>query len=105
MKYPDRYVFPAIFQQVEEGAREVVFPVLDNAFTATETLETFILEAKYVLEDVLYFTEREKLSVLAATPLNEVKATAGAIIQSIFLYRRLIISTSLLQHWRQHIII
>jgi len=81
MKYPDRYVFPAIFKQVEDGAWEVVFPDLDNAFTAAETLERLILEAKYVLEDVLYFTEREKLSIPAATPLSELKAPAGAIIQ------------------------
>lgn len=81
MKKLDRYVFPAIFTEVEDGAWEVCFPDIENGFTAAESLEQAILEAKYVLEDILYFTEKEKLSIPAPTPLCDIKAPKSAIVQ------------------------
>lgn len=81
LKKPDRYVFPAIFTEVEDGAWEVCFPDIENGFTAAESLEQAILEAKFVLEDILYFTEKEKLSISASTPLGDIKAPKGAIVQ------------------------
>ena len=38
-KYPDRYIFPAIFSKDEEGMWDVRFPDLDNCFTSADTLE------------------------------------------------------------------
>lgn len=81
MQYPDKYIYPAIFTKDEDGEWEVRFPDIENGFTAAESLESAILEARYVLEDLLYFTEKGKLSISAATPLNKVDAPKDAIVQ------------------------
>ncbi len=83
MKYPDKYIYPAVFTKDEDGEWEVSFPDIENGFTAAESLESAILEARYVLEDLLYFTEKGKLSIPATTPLNKVNAPKDAIVQLI----------------------
>jgi predicted RNase H-like HicB family nuclease len=80
MKFPDLYSYPAIFSSDGDGW-EVRFPDIDNAFTAADTLEQAILEARYVLEDIMYLREKEKETIPPPTPLEQVKSDPGEIIQ------------------------
>jgi predicted RNase H-like HicB family nuclease len=59
MKLPDFYAYPAIFTTDGDGW-EVSFPDVDNAFTAADTLEQAIIEAQYVLEDIMYLREKNR---------------------------------------------
>jgi len=81
MKYPDKYIYPAVFTKDEDGEWEVNFPDIENGFTAAESLESAILEARYALEDLLYFTEKGKFSIPEATPIDKINAPKGAIVQ------------------------
>ena len=83
MQYPDKYIYPAIFIKDKDGEWEVRFPDIENGFTAADSLESAILEARYVLEDILYFTEKDKLSVPTATPLGKIRTPKNAIVQLI----------------------
>lgn len=80
MKYPDFYAYPAILTQDSKGW-EVFFPDLENCFTAAETLEKAIMEARYVLEDVMYLREKDKDEIPSATELEDVEHKPGAIVQ------------------------
>jgi predicted RNase H-like HicB family nuclease len=80
MIFPDLYSYPAIFSSDGDGW-EVRFPDIDNAFTAADTLEQAILEARYVLEDIMYLREKEKDTIPTPTPLEQVKSDPGEIIQ------------------------
>jgi predicted RNase H-like HicB family nuclease len=80
MKLPDLYSYPAIFSSDGDGW-EVRFPDIDNAFTAADTLEQAILEARYVLEDIMFLREKGKDSIPASTPLEQVKFDTGEIVQ------------------------
>ena len=62
-KYPDRYIFPAEFTKDAEGLWNVRFPDLENCFTSAGTLEEAIDQAKYTLEDCLYFMEKDKETI------------------------------------------
>ena len=68
-KDPDRYIFPAIFSKDEEGMWDVRFPDLDNCFTSADTLEEAIDQAKYTLEDCLYFLEKGKEEIPAPSDI------------------------------------
>lgn len=80
MKYPDLYAYPALFKQDEKGW-EVFFPDIDNCHTAAETLEKAIVEARYVLEDIMYLREKDKDDIPLPTRLEDVKANPGEIVQ------------------------
>jgi predicted RNase H-like HicB family nuclease len=82
MKYPDLYAYPAIFATDGDGW-EVSFPDIDNAFTAADTLEQAILEARYVLEDIMYLREKEGGAIPAPTPLRDVNVGPNDIAQII----------------------
>lgn len=62
-RYPDRYIFPAVFTRDEEGMWDARFPDLENCFTSADTLEEAIDQAKYTLEDCLYFMEKDKAAI------------------------------------------
>lgn len=79
-KQPSTYAYPAVFS-FSEGLWGVSFPDLDNAFTASETLEQAILEAKCVLEECLYFREEQHDVIPTPTALNKVKASSGDVVQ------------------------
>lgn len=80
MKRPDLYAYPAIFSTDGDGW-EVRFPDVDNAFTAADTLEQSIVEAKLVLEDIMYHREKEKDDIPCPTPLHEVTHGTDEIVQ------------------------
>ena len=80
MRLPDHYSYPAVFSTDGDGW-EVFFPDIDNAFTAADTLEEAILEARYVLEDIMYMREQEKDDIPTPTPLDKVRAKQGDIVQ------------------------
>lgn len=70
-KYPDIYAYPAIFKKVEGKMWEVWFPDIENCFTSTDSKEQAILEARYVLEDILYGMEKQKFEIPAPSdPAN-----------------------------------
>jgi predicted RNase H-like HicB family nuclease len=79
---PRLYAYPAVFTADGNGW-EVSFPDVDNAFTAADTLEQAILEAQYVLEDIMYFRERDKDEIPKPTPLDEVERKPGEVVQII----------------------
>jgi predicted RNase H-like HicB family nuclease len=80
MKYPDFYSYPAIFSTDGDGW-EVSFPDLDNCYTASDTLESAIVEAQYVLEDVMYMREKDKDEIPSPTKLDEISVKPGEILQ------------------------
>lgn len=80
MKQPDLYAYPAIFSTDGDGW-EVSFPDIDNCFTAADTLEQAIVEARLVLEDVMYLREKEGDEIPVPTPLNEVRAAPEDVVQ------------------------
>ncbi|MDR3280218.1 MAG: type II toxin-antitoxin system HicB family antitoxin [Synergistaceae bacterium] len=80
MKLPDFYSYPAIFTTDGDGW-EVFFPDVDNAFTAADSLEQAIIEARYVLEDIMYLREKGKNDIPVSTPLNQVNHKPGDIVQ------------------------
>lgn len=84
-KYPDRYIFPAIFVKDVEGMWDVRFPDLENCFTSADTLEEAIDQAKYTLEDCLYFMEKDKadIPVPSSVPL---KQSDDAVTQLVVAY-------------------
>ncbi|MDR1978297.1 MAG: type II toxin-antitoxin system HicB family antitoxin [Synergistaceae bacterium] len=82
MKYPDLYSYPAVLSTDGDGWG-VSFPDLDNCYTAADTLEEAIVEARYVLEDIMYLREKEKDEIPTATKLEDVKSNPGEIVQLI----------------------
>jgi len=83
-KYPDRYAYPAIFIPCDEedgGGYEVRFPDLENCFTAGDTVEEAVEQAKYVLEDCLYHAEKNDEPTRLSTPLEEVACPKGGLKQ------------------------
>jgi predicted RNase H-like HicB family nuclease len=83
-KYPDRYAYPAIFIPCDEedgGGYEVRFPDLENCFTAGDTVEEAVEQAKYVLEDCLYHAEKNDEPTRRSTPLEEVACPKGGLKQ------------------------
>ncbi len=80
MKLPDYYAYPAIFTTDGDGW-EVSFPDVDNAFTAADTLAQAIVEARIVLEDIMYHREKEKDVIPQPTPLEEIKTNPGDLAQ------------------------
>jgi predicted RNase H-like HicB family nuclease len=82
LKLPNLYAYPALFTK-DGGGWEVFFPDVDNAFTAADTLEQAILEARYVLEDVMYLRERDGDEIPSPTPLDEVERKPGEVVQII----------------------
>ncbi|MDR1874895.1 MAG: type II toxin-antitoxin system HicB family antitoxin [Synergistaceae bacterium] len=75
-QYPDFYSYPAIFSTDGDGW-EVSFPDLDNCYTAADTLEEAIVEARYVLEDIMYLREKEKDEIPASAKLEDVRSKPG----------------------------
>ena len=82
MKLPELYAYPAIFSTDSDGW-EVRFPDVENCFTAADTLEQAIVEARYVLEDIMYLRERDNDEIPLPTPLENVLAEQGEIVQLI----------------------
>ena len=82
MKLPELYAYPAIFSTDGDGW-EVRFPDVENCFTAADTLEQAIIEARYVLEDIIYLRERDNDEIPLPTPLENIQAEQGEIVQLI----------------------
>jgi predicted RNase H-like HicB family nuclease len=80
MKHLDLYAYPAIFSTDGDGW-EVHFPDLDNCFTAADTLEEAIIEARFVLEDVMYLREKEHDEIPTPSKLEDVEAKKGEVVQ------------------------
>ena len=80
MRLPDHYSYPAVFSTDGDGW-EAFFPDIDNAFTTADTLEEAILEARYVLEDIMYMREQEHDDIPSPTSLDKVRAKHGDIVQ------------------------
>lgn len=80
MRLPEYYSYPAIFSTDGDGW-EVRFPDVENAFTAADTIEQAIIEARFVLEDVMYLREKEQDEIPAATPFDEIEAKEGELVQ------------------------
>ena len=80
MKQPDLYAYPAVFSTDGDGW-EVSFPDIDNCFTAADTLEQAVVEARLVLEDIMYLREKEGDEIPVPTQLDEVKAAPGEVVQ------------------------
>jgi predicted RNase H-like HicB family nuclease len=80
MKYSDTYSYPAVFSTDGDGW-EVRFPDIDNCFTAADTLEQAIIEARYVLEDIMYLREKEKDEIPSPAKLEDIKTKPGEIVQ------------------------
>ena len=82
MKHPDLYAYPAIFlKDPATNTWEVTFPDIDNCFTSADTLEQAIVEARYVLEDIMYHREIQKDEIPASTPIEAVKTAPGSVVQ------------------------
>lgn len=81
-QYPDRYIFPAIFTRDNEGMWDARFPDLENCFTSADTLEEAIDQAKYTLEDCLYFMEKDKAAIPAPShvPLMHDDSTVAQLV-------------------------
>ena len=84
-RYPDRYIFPAVFTRDEEGMWEARFPDLENCFTSADTLEEAIDQAKYTLEDCLYFMEKEKAAIPAPSHV-ELEQDENSLTQLVVAY-------------------
>ncbi len=82
MKHPDLYAYPAVFSTDGDGW-EVRFPDIENCFTAADTLEEAIIEARYVLEDIMYLREKEKDEIPIPSNLEDIKKHPGEIVQII----------------------
>ena len=82
MKYPDFYAYPALFSTDGDGW-EVSFPDVENCFTAADTLEEAIIEARYVLEDIMYYREIQKDEIPSPTPLKTIVVPEGQMVQLI----------------------
>jgi predicted RNase H-like HicB family nuclease len=80
MKLPDFYSYPAIFTTDGDGW-EVSFPDVDNAFSSADTLEQALVEAQYVLEDIMYLREKDKDDIPTPTPLDQIRCNPGDIVQ------------------------
>jgi predicted RNase H-like HicB family nuclease len=80
IKHPDIYAYPAIFSTDGDGW-EVSFPDLGNCYTAADTLEKAIVEARYVLEDVMYLREKELDEIPVPSKLEDIKSKEGEVIQ------------------------
>lgn len=80
MKKTDFYAYPALFSTDGDGW-EVIFPDVENCFTVADTLEEAIIEARYVLEDIMYYREIQKDEIPTPTPLGEIKALEGQVVQ------------------------
>ena len=80
MKHPDLYAYPAVFSTDGDGW-EVRFPDIENCFTAADTLEEAIIEARYVLEDIMYL--REKDDIPPPSNLEDIKKHPREIVQII----------------------
>ena len=79
-KLPGYYAYPAIFRTDGDGW-EVSFPDLDNAYTAADTLEQAILEARIVLEECLYFRETDHDEIPVPTPIESIDKKDGEYAQ------------------------
>ena len=84
-KNPDRYMFPAVFKKDEENMWTVTFPDLANCFTSADSLEEAIEQAKYVLEDSLYFMEKNHEEIPAASNTASLMYD-GAVCQLVSAY-------------------
>jgi predicted RNase H-like HicB family nuclease len=80
MNFPDLYAYPAVFSTDGDGW-EVRFPDVENAFTAADTLEQAILEARYVLEDIMFHREKENDAIPTPTPLRLVESNPDDVVQ------------------------
>lgn len=76
--FPDSYTYSALFVSDGDGW-EVSFPDVDNAFTAADTLEEAKKEARFVLEDIMYFREKEG-DIPNVTPLENISVPKGALL-------------------------
>jgi predicted RNase H-like HicB family nuclease len=82
MKYSDIYAYPAVFSTDGDGW-EVSFPDLDNCYTASETLESAVMEARFVLEDIMYLREKERDEIPIPSKLEDIQTQKGEIVQLI----------------------
>ncbi|SMG30476.1 type II toxin-antitoxin system HicB family antitoxin [Dethiosulfovibrio salsuginis] len=79
---PKHYRYPAIICPDDDGwtAR---FPDLENCFTCGDTVEEVILEAQAVLEECLYFREKDGYDIPTPTPIETISHPEGGFVQFI----------------------
>lgn len=67
-----KYAFPALFREEENGWYTVNFPDLDDCFTAGKGIPQALKRAKNILESVLYDYEKREIQVPNPTPIKEI---------------------------------
>ena len=76
----DRYIYPAIFQQEEEGFN-VSFPDLPGAFTCGDSLEEALFMAKDCLGLYLYSLESREQEIPNASKPQSIKVDSMEFVQ------------------------
>ncbi len=82
MNLPKYYKYPAIFSPDGDGWT-VRFPDLDNCFTSADSMEESIVEAQAVLEDCMYFREKQNDEIPQPTPFESITLEKGSFIQAV----------------------
>ena len=59
------------------------FPDLDNCFTSADSMEESIVEAQAVLEDCMYFREKQNDEIPQPTPFESITLEKGSFIQAV----------------------
>ncbi len=82
MKYPDYYMYPAVFQ-LDGDMWTVTFPDIDNAFTSADSLEEAIIDAQAVLEDCMYFREEQNDDIPKPSRMSQLSEVPGGFVQMV----------------------
>jgi len=82
MNRPSYYKYPALFSPDGDGWT-VRFPDLDNCFTSADSVEEAIVEAQAVLEDCMYFREKQKDDIPQPTPLENIFPEEEGFVQAV----------------------
>ena len=82
MKYPDYYMYPAVFQP-DGDMWTVTFPDIDNAFTSADSLEEAIIDAQAVLEDCMYFREEMNDEIPKPSRISQLPEVSGGFVQRV----------------------
>ena len=78
----DKYIYPAIFQEKEEGFN-IFFPDLQGAFTCADSLEEALFMAKECLGLYLYSLETRELYIPNPSKPQDVKVNSTEFVQLI----------------------
>lgn len=76
----DRYIFPAIFEAVEEGGYCITFPDLSGCITEGDSLDEALYMAKDALELYLYNIEDDNEEIPEPTAPEKIETCKGSFI-------------------------